>query len=135
MSDEERCPQYTKCDKIALKEYLESELRHRDKHVSAAKELFETQLASMEHAIRLARESMDKRLDSMNEFRDTLRDQAGRFVTRNEHDVLATLVTGLSESRAAQEGKASQNSVYIAYGLAFAGLLLSIVALWLHQKG
>lgn len=33
-----------------------------------------------------ARSSMDKRLDGMNEFRDQLKDQAGRFITREEYE-------------------------------------------------
>jgi len=44
----------------------------------------EAKLHSAEHSLVVAKESMEKRLDSMNEFRDTLRDQAGKFVTRVE---------------------------------------------------
>ena len=47
----------------------------------------------IEKATDLARASMEKRLDSMNEFRDTLKDQASKFVTRTE---LLAAVVGIS---------------------------------------
>jgi hypothetical protein len=41
--------------------------------------------------------AMEKRLDGMNEFRDTLRDQAGSFVTRTEllavSGVMSTIIS------------------------------------------
>lgn len=40
--------------------------------------------------IRATATAMEKRLDSMNEFRDSLKDQAGKFVTRAE--LLTTVV-------------------------------------------
>jgi hypothetical protein len=48
---------------------------------------------SMNKAVDTAKESMEKRLDGMNEFRDTLKDQASRFVTRTE---LLAAVVGIS---------------------------------------
>jgi archaellum component FlaC len=61
---------------VSLKEYIDAQLESRDKAVISA-------LASNE-----------KRLDGMNEFRDALKDQAGRFITRTEYE---TLMTKLNE--------------------------------------
>ena len=47
----------------------------------------------IEKATDLARVNMEKRLDGMNEFRETLKDQASRFVTRTE---LLAAVVGVS---------------------------------------
>jgi hypothetical protein len=48
---------------------------------------------AMEKVVDTAKESMEKRLDGMNEFRDALKDQASRFVTRTE---LLAAVVGIS---------------------------------------
>lgn len=41
-----------------------------------------------------ALKTMNKRLDGMNEFRDSLRDQAGKFATREAVDSLETSTNG-----------------------------------------
>jgi len=41
-------------------------------------------LQASEESLKIAREAMERRLDGMNEFRDTLRDQASRFITYKE---------------------------------------------------
>jgi len=50
-----------------------------------------------EQALNKATQAMEKRLDGMNEFRDTLKDQAGTFVTRAEmlavSGIVATIVS------------------------------------------
>jgi len=92
---------------------------------------FESRLAALEKATTVAAATMDKRLDGMNEFRDTLKDQASRFVTRDELDVkLTSIADRVSENTAfkdRQEGKASQSSVLIAYGLAAIGIIFSLL--------
>jgi hypothetical protein len=52
--------------------------------------IIEIRFEAINQATELARMAMEKRLDSMNEFRETLRDQSSKFVTRNE--LLATVV-------------------------------------------
>lgn len=100
-----------------------------DPHGNSVSVLYyvERLLAERDRALDAAHASMDKRLDSMNEFRDTLRDQAGSFVARQEHDVLARQVEECRRSQAMQEGKASQNSVLIAYVISAIGLAIAIV--------
>jgi len=75
---------------------------------------------------------MEKRLDGMNEFRDTLKDQSGSFLTKSEfytyRNKLDEDIRSLRESRAEIAGKASQTSVNIALLISIVGLILSIWA-------
>jgi hypothetical protein len=63
----------------------------------------------------------------MNEFRASLRDQSSKFVTRTEMDIIFRDVRELREASAELRGKASQNSVIVAYALAGISLLISII--------
>ncbi len=47
--------------------------------------MFEEKINARDRALTVAMATMDVRLDSMNEFRNTLRDQAAMFVTRDEY--------------------------------------------------
>ena len=97
------------------------------------KEHFETRIAELEKATVVASNAMDRRLDGMNEFRDTLRDQAGRFVTQNEVrsqlDVINAKIHNLEKFQAVVEGKASMSSVYISYIMAAIGIAIGIIGL------
>jgi hypothetical protein len=92
-------------------------------------------LDSIDKANDVAYTALDKRLESMNEFRQALKDQAGTFVTRPEHDMVLVDVRSLRESRAEMEGKASLMSVYIAWSLAILGIIVSIIDLLLRGGG
>ena len=111
------------------------------------REFIEAKLAANERAVELAARSMEKRLDGMNEFRDTLRDQAARFVTREEVALqLARLTDFTAAERAAikeqlaglqtfkdrLDGKASASAVYIGYALSILGLVLAVAGLLLR---
>ncbi len=97
------------------------------------REYFDAKILSQEKAIALAYQSMEKRLEGMNEFRDTLRDQASRFVTRVELDAQIEKIEAnlrpLELSKANLEGKASQTAFYIAIFFSVAGLILGIINL------
>jgi hypothetical protein len=108
------------------------------------KELLEKQIAALgdktELNIRLNQETftrneriMDERLARMNEFRDALKDQAGTFVTKEEMAIrvaaLVAQVDDLRLSKAFLEGRASQTSVYVAYGLGILSLLIGVASL------
>jgi|GEM_PF-5519657 hypothetical protein len=68
---------YSKEQGITLEHYF-------DRVMGDCKDGCNGRFISMEKAVDTAKESMEKRLDSMNEFRDALKDQASRFVTRTE---------------------------------------------------
>ena len=48
------------------------------------KEFILTKIESIELATKIAREVVDHRLEGMNEFREALKDQSSKFVTRDE---------------------------------------------------
>ena len=77
----------------------------------------------------LAAGAMEKRLEGMIEFRDQLKDQASRFITRSEYDLLVDDIQGLRETRAMLAGKASQSSMTLTLFIAFAGLIVAIAGL------
>jgi hypothetical protein len=68
---------------VSLKEHLESQIKWVDRH-------FASQIITIQEKTRDAKEQIDKRLEGMNEFRDTLKDQAGRLATRSEVDAAMT---------------------------------------------
>lgn len=99
------------------------------------KEYFDSRFDAMDKALRLATDALNARLESMNEFREALRDQASRMVTRAECSVLHNRSTddirGLQKFQSTLEGKASQNAVILAIlistvsaGVAIAGLVM-----------
>jgi len=63
---------------VGLKEYV-------DMRFPNPKKLKINALHSIEIVRREAQTAMEKRLEGMNEFRDQLRDQATRFITREEY--------------------------------------------------
>lgn len=98
------------------------------------KEYFESRLCSIEQATKSAAAQMEKRLEGMNEFRDALKDQATKFLTKDEFNIQHIRVQDdvrmLRESKANLEGKASQTSVFIAYGIAVVSLIIAIISLF-----
>jgi hypothetical protein len=94
-------PYYVRSDELTLKEYFESRYK-------ALEDLICARLQAQDKAVELAKNSMEKRLDSMNEFRDTLKDQASRFVTRSELlaavGFLAALMFGILQYTKKQKG-------------------------------
>jgi len=94
---------------------------------------FDIRFDSLDKANSVAYEAMERRLEGMNEFRDTLRDQAARFVTRSELDIIKDRIDAdirvLREYKSLLEGKASQHSVNVAMFLSAAGLLIGIVSI------
>jgi predicted nuclease with TOPRIM domain len=98
------------------------------------REYLESRIAAVEKGIEVANRSMQERLQGMNEFRDTLKDQAGRFVTRDELDSKMNNVNeqlkGLQYFKAQLEGKASQTQANIILLISIVSLAVSIVGLF-----
>src|SRR4030067_979350 len=76
----------------------------------------------------------------MNEFRDSLRDQAIQFISKNEchlrhekwdedHKSLIKKVESLELTRASVEGKASKGTAIFAGTIACVGLLIGIISI------
>ncbi len=64
-------------DHISIKTYVDTRFDAWDKSI-------ESRLQSMDRAVQKAETAIDRRLESVNEFRQTLSDQAGNFLTRIE---------------------------------------------------
>jgi len=99
--------------------------------VDSMRELCHEKMKSQSTALNLARDSMDKRLEGMNEFRAQLKEQAGHFITRIEHDALIFKydeeIKQLNKAKDILEGKASQWSVNVAQIMAAASLVASML--------
>jgi len=87
--------------------------------------------AELQRSIDKAELSMGARLAGMNEFRDTLRDQASRFITRADLKALEAEVRALCKLADRAEGKASHNSVLWTGAIAIAGLVISLVRIFM----
>lgn len=132
-------------DKVSFEAFKEtSNLYHRmledkideiDHEMRGLLEL-RTEVTAMKEASRLAKENIDLRLQSMNEFREAMKDQANTYIPRVEyltrHEGIEKDIRSLRESRAELVGKASQNSVVVAYIIAAVGIGLSVIAILLH---
>lgn len=98
------------------------------------KDYFEQRFDMLEKDMNKASIQMDKRLEGMNEFRSALKDQAAKYLTKDEFSIQHQRVTDdirmLRESKATLEGKASQTSVFIAYGLVIISIIISVIAIF-----
>ena len=111
---------------VTLKEYI-------DLRIDTLCNYTEVKLDAIDKATTLASDNMGDRLASMNEFRAQLKDQSATFIPRNEylmaHDRLIADVAQLKEFRAELKGKASQQSVTIAYILTAFSITTAILGL------
>ena len=87
---------------IPIRDYVDSQIKWLDT-------IFRMQIETITKNTALASLQIDKRLESMNEFRDTLRDQAGRLATRSEletsNQALNERIKLLELSKANTDGK------------------------------
>ena len=113
-----------------------------NREIVSLKEHLESRIASVEKSISVANVAMQERLAGMNEFRDTLRDQSSRFITRDESeakhnailshvntrlDAMCEQLRILEKYQSQMEGKASQSQLNLNLLLTVIALLLSIV--------
>jgi hypothetical protein len=112
--------------KTTVKEYI-------DERIAQLHELTNIKFQNIKDSIGTAYVSMERRLDTMNEFRDTLRDQASRFVT---DDKLASCIQSIKKEldtvhdfMVSHNAKASQVSVIFVGVISAIGLLISVIAL------
>jgi len=116
---------------VTLREYLEALIRNLEKSFLAHYE-------AQEKALITALAANEKRLDSMNEFRETLRDQNKTFATFSEQksfeksvnekfETMNESIKAIQISDAVLVGKASQLQFYIVMVVSVIGLIVSIV--------
>ena len=95
--------------------------------------LLKEKIESLEKYFVSSNHSLDKRLETMNEFRESLKDQTKNYFTRQEHELYVQSVEKdlrmLRESKATFEGKASERSVVFTMVVAIIGIVLSFASL------
>lgn len=96
---------------VSLKEHIEKQIAWIDRY-------FEKRLEAMHVAVGKAEEQLGKRLEGMNEFRDTLRDQASRLATKDEFYIRGNetdrRIKELEISKARLEGRSAIISVVVS---------------------
>jgi hypothetical protein len=114
---------------VSLREYV-------DFRFAAIKEKSDVQAESIKTATEILARQLDKRLESMNEFRESLRDQNSTFLRKEEYDTrhgaMEFRISALEISKAELCGKASQSSVNITTALAVFSIFISIVSVMVH---
>ncbi len=109
---------------ISLKEHLQSQINWLDRY-------FIDQVKSIDAKTALAKADIDTRLTSMNEFRDTLKDQASRFATKVELELNANAldkrIKSIELSRAVSDGKTIMVSGFVAF---VASVVVALIAHW-----
>lgn len=113
---------------VTLKEYF-------DTRFNELKNYIDIKFSSIEKASCLAQENLNTRLESMNEFRDSLKDQTAQYITRAEYNLIVAKYDAdiriLRESSAELRGKASQQSVNIAYAISVVSIIIGILAVYI----
>lgn len=111
---------------VSLRDYF-------DNRFTELKNYMDIKFNSIEKSTCLAQENLNARLENMNEFRSSLKDQTANFITRTEHESLIQKydsdIRVLRETQAESRGKASVQSVYVGYAIAFIGIIMGILGL------
>jgi hypothetical protein len=103
--------------------------------VITIKEYIDARFSAVESARVSAYNAMEKRLDGMNEFRDTLRDQSGKFPTREELSLslkaMDADIRDLRNFKALMEGKADQSAVNRATLFSIVGISIGVISIFM----
>src|SRR5687767_4343092 len=113
---------YTLMNDVPLREHLEAQIRWLDRY-------FDDKTKAMNVAVDKAAATIDTRLQGMNEFRDTLRDQAGRLATKEEVQNIDERIKRLEIVGAQGQGRATITGVIWAVGSSI--LVGAIMKYWL----
>jgi ABC-type uncharacterized transport system involved in gliding motility auxiliary subunit len=131
--------QYVDSSYVTLREYLEALIKNLELRM-------EEHFTAQDKANELYALAQEKRLDSMNEFRESLKDQTKTYITRSTLEARSAVVDreiksnreeieSLKLSRAEIEGKASQNALYISYAISLLALLTGIIGIVFRLAG
>lgn len=99
------------------------------------KEYVDVRFELLQRAVDKAEMALGTRLTGMNEFRETLKDQAGQFVTREELTlIMKPILDSMKELctfKDVHQGKASQTSLLFFATIALISFLFSLLNLFL----
>lgn len=130
---------------VSLKEYTDRQIAALEKtlcaKILALERAVSKAYSSSERALDKAELIVDRRLESMNEFRAAMKDQAGEFLTRKEHQVQLASITDKLDALQARldksEGRGGGMQAlwgWIAAAISTLGALVALVALVLKLK-
>jgi hypothetical protein len=109
---------------------MDENKNHRE--IVSLREYLESRLEAIQATMTATDKSMEIRLNAMNELRDQINQERGRYITKDEHEPthqrLESDVRDLRESRAELAGKASMTSVYWTGLMAALAMLISLVS-------
>jgi hypothetical protein len=117
----------------ALQRLMDERDRRYEERFVAMDEKTSLALAASEKAVVKAEMATEKRFDSVNEFRDTLRDQASQLLPRAEADSKFAAVNEKFED--IKKSGMAQRNWGVGTALAILALLISIAALVLRGFG
>ena len=102
---------------------------HFDVQFSMIQANVDTRFDAHKEAIRIATDNIERRLSDMNEFRGQLKDQAAKFITRDEystaHETIRENLRKIENWQSGLQGMASQKAVSGFYVISILALLLS----------
>lgn len=115
-----------KAVEVTMRDYVDNQL-------TDVRRSFDAAVIDIRRAVDKAESSMNERLAGMNEFRASLKDAQNKYMTRDEywaaHNTLCKKMDDLQTLADVNRGKASMNSVYIAWLLAALSLIVSVIKL------
>jgi hypothetical protein len=122
---------------VEVKDYLFHIMDERDKRYEerflAQEEAMKTALTSAKEAVTKAEIANEKRFDSVNEFRETLRDQTSTFMPRSEVqlgiDTVTEKINSINAKLERMDGKGIGINQLLGYLFASAALIVTILTL------
>lgn len=119
---------------VPLKDHIEAQIRWVDRYfedrIRGVDRHFEAQVKGINDNVKSAAFDLGKRLEGMNEFRDTLKDQAGRLATKDELNqhikAIDDRVKSLEMTKANFDGKVAIVSIGVA---SVVSILVSILTI------
>src|ERR1700722_14136608 len=116
-----------------LRAIMDERDRRYEDRFKAMDEKTSLALTSSEKAVTKAELATEKRFDSVNEFRDTLRDQAATLMPRNESEAKFAAINEKFDD--IKKAGTAQHNWSIGTGLSVLALLIAIAALVLRGLG
>lgn len=111
-------------DHVSLREHVAEQIRAMDRYFHAKLEGVNYTIEKAERELQdrtdKASAELSKRLDGMNEFRETLKDQASKLATKDDIAYIEKRLQSLERLQALAEGKASFTTILWSAGLSAA---------------
>ena len=108
-------------NRVSIRDHFEEQIRWVDKY-------FSKRLDDSHVAIDKAEQQLNKRLEGMNEFRDTLKDQASKLATKDEMmaliGALDKRIQSVERVQSSGEGRTSASAIWWIIG---ANILTAVI--------